>query len=48
MKPFSVLIVDDHTMFREALQIALSLESDFDVVGQFPQRSGCSLNIIEG
>ena len=34
MKPYSVLIVDDHPMFREALKIALSLESDFEVVGQ--------------
>ncbi|MCX6078408.1 MAG: response regulator transcription factor [Chloroflexi bacterium] len=34
MKPFRVLIVDDHPMFREALQIALSMQSDFVVVGQ--------------
>jgi DNA-binding NarL/FixJ family response regulator len=30
----SVLIVDDHPLFREGLQIALSLEDDITVVGQ--------------
>ena len=33
MKPIRVLIVDDHEIEREGLQIRLSEESDFDVVG---------------
>lgn len=34
MKPISVLIVDDHPMFRDALRVALSLQSDFILSGQ--------------
>lgn len=33
MKPISVLIVDDHELFREGLQRALGLEDDLIVVG---------------
>lgn len=32
-KPISVLIVDDHPLFRDGLQSALELESDINVVG---------------
>ncbi len=32
----SVLIVDDHPLFREGLQIALNAEDDITVVGQCP------------
>ena len=34
MKPYRVLIVEDHPMFREALRMALSNEADFEVAGQ--------------
>lgn len=33
MKPIRVLIVDDHEIVREGLQILLSEESDFEIVG---------------
>ncbi len=33
MKPIRVLIVDDHVIVREGLQILLGEESDFEVVG---------------
>jgi len=33
MKPIRVLIVDDHEIVREGLQILLNEESDFEVVG---------------
>src|SRR5690242_7503534 len=33
MKPIRVLIVDDHEIVREGLQILLGEESDFEVVG---------------
>ncbi len=33
MKPISVLIVDDHELFREGLQRALGMEDDLIVVG---------------
>jgi DNA-binding NarL/FixJ family response regulator len=32
----SVLIVDDHPLFRDGLQRALDLEDDIDVIGQCP------------
>lgn len=32
--PRSIVVVDDHTLFREGLREILSLEDDFEVVGQ--------------
>ena len=33
-KSISVLLVDDHTMFREGLRSLLKMESDFELVGE--------------
>ncbi len=34
MKPIRLLLVDDQSLFREALRTLLSLQSDFEVVGE--------------
>jgi DNA-binding NarL/FixJ family response regulator len=34
LRNISIVIVDDHTLFREGLREMLSVERDFDVVGQ--------------
>ena len=36
MTPIRVLIVDDHTMFRQGLVSLLQIESEFQVVGEAP------------
>lgn len=36
MTPIRVLIVDDHTMFRQGLVSLLQIESEFQVVGEVP------------
>ena len=36
MMPIRVLIVDDHTMFRQGLVSLLQIESEFEVVGEAP------------
>ena len=34
MNPIRIVIVDDHTMVRQGLRLALELQDDFDIVGE--------------
>jgi DNA-binding NarL/FixJ family response regulator len=36
VKPIRLLLVDDQSLFREALRTLLSLQPDFDIVGEAP------------
>jgi DNA-binding NarL/FixJ family response regulator len=36
MKPIKLIIVEDHSVLRETLKIALNMEHDFEIVGDWP------------
>ncbi|MEY4266272.1 MAG: hypothetical protein RIS90_807, partial [Pseudomonadota bacterium] len=42
-----VLLVEDHTMFREAIRLMLSQEPDIEVVGELGDGSGVAQAVDE-